>query len=174
MQRLAQLSRFDDGPLRARAYLNEHGIPLVIEKHLPRTYLDGAAMKAPNGTPIVALTLRYDRLDNFWFTLMHELAHVSLHLCSGDVGFFYDNLDVSLGNEYEQDADALANKALVPEDAWLKLNLDAPLFAEDVADLANSLHIHPAILAGRIRFRLNNYRILNTLVGHREVRKLFD
>ncbi len=173
MQALVQLSRYDDGPLRAQAYLSQYGIPLVIEKHLPRTYLDGAAMKALDGTPIVALTLRYDRLDNFWFTLMHELAHVSLHLCEGKVEFFYDDLDVPLDNKYEQEADSLANRVLIPEGA-LDFNPNAPIFTEDVEDLAESLGIHPAIVAGRIRFERKDYRILNNLVGHREVRKLFD
>ncbi|NJL20730.1 MAG: hypothetical protein HC895_07860 [Leptolyngbyaceae cyanobacterium SM1_3_5] len=46
--------------------------------HLPQTYLDGAALLLPDGTPVVALTLRYDRIDNFWFVLLHELGHILL------------------------------------------------------------------------------------------------
>jgi len=56
----------------------------------------------------------------------------------------------------------------------LDFNPNAPIFTEDVEDLAESLGIHPAIVAGRIRFERKDYRILNNLVGHREVRKLFD
>ena len=54
-----------------------------IARHLPGTYLDGAAMLSAFSQPVVALTLRYDRLDNFWFVLFHELAHVFLHLRRG-------------------------------------------------------------------------------------------
>jgi hypothetical protein len=37
-----------------------------------KTYLDGAACRTRNGAPVVALTLRYDRADYFWFALLHE------------------------------------------------------------------------------------------------------
>jgi hypothetical protein len=48
----------------------------VCLKHLPRTYLDGAALQLGDGTPVIGLTLRYDRLNNFWFCSLHELAHI--------------------------------------------------------------------------------------------------
>jgi HTH-type transcriptional regulator/antitoxin HigA len=81
LRELARLSSFDEGPKLARAYLARHGITLVIEKHFKRTFLDGAAL-LDGDRPIVALTLRHDRLDNFWFALLHELAHVARHLSS--------------------------------------------------------------------------------------------
>ena len=58
-------------------------IALEYVPHLPRTHLDGAALKSHEGRPVIGLTLRYDRIDNFWFTLLHELAHVGLHLGPG-------------------------------------------------------------------------------------------
>lgn len=79
MQRLVQLGYLDSGPLLAREFLGKKGIHLIVLRHLPRTHLDGAAMMLSSGKPVVALTLRYDRLDNFWFTLFHELGHVKLH-----------------------------------------------------------------------------------------------
>ena len=85
LHELAKLSTFDEGPKLAREYLARHGITLVIEKHFKRTFLDGAAM-LDNDRPIVALTLRHDRFDNFWFALLHELAHVAKHLLSFDGG----------------------------------------------------------------------------------------
>jgi HTH-type transcriptional regulator/antitoxin HigA len=92
LNNLAQLSYLDVGPKLAREFLNKSGIHLVIERHLPRTHLDGAATKLPDGSPLVALTLRHDRLDNFWFTLFHELAHVGLHLDQDGYEVFYDDL----------------------------------------------------------------------------------
>jgi HTH-type transcriptional regulator / antitoxin HigA len=76
LKKLANLSRFPDGRLRAIEFLREHGIILVIVPHLSHTRLDGAAMLLADGTPVIALTLRYDRLDSFWFTLFHECAHI--------------------------------------------------------------------------------------------------
>ncbi|MDY0019773.1 MAG: ImmA/IrrE family metallo-endopeptidase, partial [Anaerolineae bacterium] len=90
LRELVKLSKFESGPTLARELLQKHGIALVILPHLPHTYLDGACFKSPSGRPVIGLTLRYDRLDNFWFTLLHELAHVYLHLENGDRVFFDD------------------------------------------------------------------------------------
>ena len=56
-------------------YLLSLGIHFLIVPHLPHTYIDGATFMLA-GHPVIALTLRYNRIDNFWFTLMRELAHV--------------------------------------------------------------------------------------------------
>ena len=73
-------------PAPPRSSSDRHGIPLVIERHLPRTYLDGAALRLGDGRPVVALTLRYDRIDSFWFCLLHELAHVGPPLWATNAG----------------------------------------------------------------------------------------
>ena len=80
---LALLTHRLDGPSGAIDFLAEQGIALVVEPHFKNTYLDGAAMLADDGYPVIGLTLRFDRLDNFWFTLFHELGHVYLHLFEG-------------------------------------------------------------------------------------------
>lgn len=174
MQEVARLSWSENGPVLAREFLANHGIPLVIEPHLPRTYLDGAAILVEPNRPIIGLSLRHDRIDNFWFCLMHELAHIALHLGS-DVSRFFDDLDVeNQGDQREKEADELASEALIPRDMWEgspAKNYRAPEAAEH---LAKKLRIHPAIVAGRMRHHFNNYRILNQLVGHGLVRQLFS
>ena len=55
--------------------LEKHGIAVVIEPHLKGTHLDGAALKDSDGTPIIGLSLRYDRLDNFWFIIKYISIH---------------------------------------------------------------------------------------------------
>ena len=91
LREIAQLSRFEDGPRLAREVLAKHGIALVIVSHLPRTYLDGAALRLKDGQPVVGLTLRSDRIDNFWFCLLHELAHVGRHLDNNQGNAFVDD-----------------------------------------------------------------------------------
>ena len=76
LRHLGRLSWSEEGPRLAKEFLAKHGIPLVVVPHLPKTHLDGAALKLGDGTPVIGLTLRYDRIDNFWFCLLHELAHV--------------------------------------------------------------------------------------------------
>lgn len=170
---LVHLSYLDDGPLLAQEFLNRSGIHFVTEKHLPRTHLDGAAFWASTDRPVVALTLRYDRLDNFWFTLCHELAHVSLHLEKDSGNAFVDDLKAEGSNDMERKADAFAADVLVPADKWTKSNLSISWSAQSVRTFADGLRIHPAIVAGRIRREQANYRILSKLVGNGEVRRHF-
>lgn len=171
---LAKLSRFDSGPKLAQEYLADAGIALVIEPHFKKTYLDGAAM-LDDGKPIVALTLRHDRVDNFWFALLHELVHVSKHLTKKQM-FIADNLeDKTRSGTEEEEADAGAKEALIPAAEWKKAKVRTSLALADAIELANRLRIHPAIVAGRVRHETANWRLLSTLVGTSgEVRRNFE
>jgi len=170
---LVHLSCLSDGPLLAKEFLNRSGIHLITELHMPRTYLDGAAFWTISGNPVIALTLRYDRLDNFWFTLCHELAHVSLHLEKDRGGAFVDDLQASGASAPEQQADAFAADVLVPTTQWKRSGLLNNWAASAVVEFARKLRIHPAIVAGKVRRERNNHSILSQLIGSREVRRLF-
>jgi len=173
MTEVARLSWSESGPRLAQEFLRKHGIPLIIEPHLSNTHLDGAAIMYGLDRPIIGLTIRHDRLDNFWYCLMHELAHISLHYGHGFTHFF-DNLDVKESKDpREQDADRLAGRALIPEEEWNKSpakNLRSP---EAAQHLARRLRIHPAIVAGRMRHESGSYRVLNQMVGQGQVRNCF-
>jgi HTH-type transcriptional regulator / antitoxin HigA len=170
---LAKLSRFEQGPRLAQEFLADSGIVLVIEEHFKKTYLDGAAM-LDGDVPIVALTLRHDRLDNFWFALLHECVHVQKHLKKGTAHVFIaDNLDdKTRSSQEEREADDGAREALIPSAEWDNAAVKAMPTAENAIALANKLRIHPAIVAGQVRYETNNWRILNNLKG--EVRKVFE
>ncbi len=174
MREVAQLSWSARGPLLAQEFLERHGIVLVIEPHLSRTRLDGAAILSEVDLPVIGLTVRHDRLDNFWYCLMHELGHVALHLKSVGEGF-YDDLDTeNLEDPREKEADDMAREALVPAAAWSQSPARALRSPEAAQHLAEKLRIHPAIVAGRMRYEAKNYRILPQLIGSGEVRKLFS
>ena len=73
-----------------------------------------------DGAPIVALTLRYDRIDNFWFSLLHELAHVGRHF-NGAMEAFVDDFSLREApsrheDTRENEADEWAEEALIPAD----------------------------------------------------------
>jgi HTH-type transcriptional regulator / antitoxin HigA len=173
MREVARLSWSERGPLLAREFLKNHGIALVIEPHLPKTFLDGAAIIGVDQRPVIALTIRYDRVDNFWFSLMHELAHVALHLevCGES---FYDDLDVEEQDDrLEVEADEFAGEALIPEEKWDSSPAKHLRSPEAAEHLAKELSIHPAIVAGRMRHYFKAYRLLNKLIGHGQVRRLF-
>jgi HTH-type transcriptional regulator / antitoxin HigA len=177
LREVARLSYFENGPLLAREYLHKHGIGMIVLSHLPKTYLDGAALLLPDGGPVVGLTLRYDRLDHFWFCLLHELVHVARHL-GAEEQIIVDDLDLRkheahMGNGTEKEADDLALEAMIPRKFWDQIRYWNIPTTADVLALSEKLRIHPAIVAGRVRFERRNYKLLSKLVGHGKVRHLF-
>jgi HTH-type transcriptional regulator/antitoxin HigA len=169
------LSGLKNGPLRAKEFLQNKGIKLVVVPHFTQTYLDGAALVNKKGEPIIALSLRYDRLDNFWFTLAHELAHLALgHVHRIEGQCIIDDLDLRESqDEMENEADELAKKSLIPSQLWNSHPARNTGKVKDIVDLASKADIHKSIVAGRIRYERNNYRILWRHVGKNMVRKLF-
>lgn len=167
------LSRLDDGPARARHALAERGIVLVIEQHLQGTYLDGAALLTDRDVPVVGLTLRHDRLDNFWFTLLHEVGHVFRHLAEGLRFDFFDEGDAALTDDLEREADAFALDTLISAVEWDQCLSRFALTEQAVRIDAERLGVGVSVVAGRIRKERNDFTILNSLVGLNEVRAQF-
>jgi HTH-type transcriptional regulator/antitoxin HigA len=178
LRQLARLSWSDEGPRLAKEFLAKHGIPLVGVFRLPRTYLDGAALKLGDGTPVIGLTLRYDRIDNFWFCLLHELAHVGRHMDNdGDVAFVDDltlrDTEGARRDSKEAQADEWAEEALVPHAVWETSEARLNPTPMAVVNLSKALQLHPAIIADKIRHEQKNYRLLSHFVGTGEVRRQF-
>ena len=171
---VARLSKSQKGPLLACDVLKSYGIIVIVEPHLPKTYLDGAAFLSPSGTPVIGLTLRHDRIDNFWFVLMHELVHVWKHL-SDSMEAIVDDLDANnIGEEMEDEADLMAQEALIPSKEWDNSAARHLGTVDGAVELAYKLRIHPAIVAGRIRQEHRNYRKLSHMLGHGEMSVLFN
>lgn len=171
LKELAQLSWFEKGPILAVELLEKSGIAVVIEPHLKGTQLDGAALKDSDGTPIVALTLRHDRIDNFWFTLLHEVAHLWKHVDENIA--FLDDLDSSSDDRKEAEANRLAKEAFIPRSAWRRSAAYRSPSKETIEKFARELRIHPAVIAGRLRKESGNYSLFSDLVGLNQVRHLF-
>lgn len=178
MRNLIKMSKEKNGPVLAQEHLLKIGIILILEPHLPKTHLDGAAILTEKDNPVIGITLRHDRLDNFWFTLMHELSHISLHF-GQETDLFYDEklqdkdgVDI---NSKEIEADELAEEAILPKTKWeispAKVT-PSPMAAQSLAD---ELGVHVAIIAGIIRFKHQNYYYLNKVVNDEslKIQKLF-
>lgn len=172
---IVKLSFFEQGPKLVREMLNKLGIHMIILEHLPKTYLDGACFTTPSGRPVIAMTLRYDRLDNFWFTLLHELVHLYLHLDNGETAFFDDtNLGPSKTTDpIEIEANNFAGEILVPAKYMDEYDLIQKPTTSKILDLADKLSIAPGIVAGRVRWERKDYKIFPKLIGNKEVRRLF-
>jgi HTH-type transcriptional regulator/antitoxin HigA len=170
---LAQLSSLPNGLSRVGEVLARLGILFVVMEHLPGTFLDGAAMCRHDGVPVIALTLRHDRIDNFWFTLLHEFCHVGHHL-GEEVSVILDDLEVKSADGTEAEADAFARDALIPPQMWKEALADPTSFSsDDLLAVAREAGVHPAIVAGRWQRDNNDYRRFAKLLGHGEVRARF-
>jgi len=173
LSQIASLSWHPNGIKLACELVEGIGIPVVVEPRLVGTHLDGAALLDQDGSPVIGLTLRFDRIDSFWFTLLHELAHVMKHLSDpGDA--ILDRLEDHEATEtLELEANRIARDALIPRASWRRSEVSASPSRERVLRLAEDMKIHPAIVAGRVRRETGNYRILGDLLGTHEVRRHF-
>jgi HTH-type transcriptional regulator/antitoxin HigA len=163
-------------------FLAELGVRFIILEHLPKTRIDGASLWLDDEKPVVALTFRYDRVDCFWFTLMHELAHVLAGDAKKDEMLVDDSL---VGKDAEPAenrlnaelrADRAANEWLIPAKALQRfLARTKPFISrKEVLSFAAELGIHPAIVVGRLQhdgevpwthYRNMLERIRHTVVG---------
>jgi HTH-type transcriptional regulator/antitoxin HigA len=177
MRTVVRLSIFPDGPVQAQKLLLENGVKLVISEQLPKTKVDGVAL-LEDGEPIIGLSLRFDRVDNFWFTLLHELAHLSMFDYSERYAILFDNLEdrnASNLDPTEVSADKLAQEAIVPESKWAisPAKIIPSLMAAE--SLAKEMGVHSAVVAGYMRFKHKNYFYLNKVVNDKDakIRPLF-
>jgi len=137
--------------------LNSVGVNFVFLSHLSKTYLDGAAFLSKDN-PVVALTGRYDRVDNFWFTLAHELSHVTLHLTNGGSDtIFIDDTTKSKGSKNnsskEEEANTKAEEILLQNEIFDYFFKHTNYITDDkVSEFAEENEIHPSIVVGMLAF----------------------
>lgn len=179
MKEVIQFSSKDDGPLLAQEFLRNHGIILVVSTHLPKTRVDGVAILENKEHPVIGLSLRFDRIDNFWFTLLHELAHIALHLNDESESIIFDELEDAQGVEVsdkEAQADELAQESIIPASKWEISPAKITPSVMAAEDLADELGISPAVVAGYVRHKNQNYFYLKKLINNdkAKVRHLFE
>ncbi len=148
--------------------LAECGIRFVLVESLPSAKIDGVCFWLNESAPVIGMTMRFDRIDNFWFVLRHELEHV----LSGD-GRTEIHIDAELEGragtedvvkEEERLANAAASEFCVPKktlDSFIARK--APTFADrDILGVAATLRIHPGLVAGQLRHRTGLYNRFTT------------
>jgi HTH-type transcriptional regulator/antitoxin HigA len=166
---LVRLSHLDDGPVRARDMLLDHGIVLVVEPHITGMKVDGAAFLVGD-VPVIGMTLVRDALDNFWFTLLHEMGHVVLHYRTGLAAGFFDDVTSTEVDEMESEANTFARNLLIPEELWSRSPARIAKTPGPIERLAQQLGIHAAIVFGRIRMERGDYSLFVNKIGRGLVR----
>jgi HTH-type transcriptional regulator/antitoxin HigA len=162
--KLRALTGTADGVAKVPRIMAECGIRFVLVESLPSAKIDGVCFWLNDRSPIIGMSLRFDRIDNFWFVLRHELEHVrQLH------GRDAIMLDVELEGERagtgdtvtaeERVANAAAQDFCVPTqmlDAFIARK--APFFSErDLIGFARVVKVHPGIVAGQLQHRTGRF-----------------
>jgi HTH-type transcriptional regulator/antitoxin HigA len=140
--------------------LAECGIRFLIVEPLPQTRIDGVCVWR-DGQPVIALSMRYDRLDYFWFTLLHELGHVSRQdglsfTLSPDVDLVGEKAALTQGKtEIEQRADAFASENTIKQgDMDNFIARVKPMFSKKkILGFALRQEVHPAIVIGQLQHK---------------------
>jgi len=174
LRKLAKLSSKIGGIRRALDNLSNLGIAVVVMPSLPGTFLDGAAMVTSKNAPVVGLTLRYDRADNFWFTLLHELSHICLHydiLVDGHTAFV-DDMEIDSDDVLEQEADTLAQESLIPSSILEQVVWSHASGLDDITTVSARALVPVTVVAGRWQRDHQNYKKFSRLIDRSSVRSL--
>jgi HTH-type transcriptional regulator/antitoxin HigA len=140
------------------SWLADVGVVLVTLLPLKSSKLDGAVMQSERGGPVIGLTSRFDRMDSYVFTLLHELAHVCLgHLDDGGIRMDED-IVTSTGLEgTEQAANQQAADWILPADLRLPEGRPSPV---EILQIAQRFRVHPSFVIGRIQRERQDWGLL--------------
>ena len=135
----------------------ECGVALVYMPEIKGGHVSGAARWLTPTKPMIVLSLRYKKDDRFWFSLLHEIAHILKH---GKKQVFIDDGQASEIVE-EREADLFARHTLIPPE--YDLELQRINSRDEILDLAKRIGVAPGIVVGRLQWDRDNYKILNGL-----------
>lgn len=157
---LPELKRLLSSPEETRqvpGLLQAAGVKFVAVEGLPGSKIDGVCTWL-GSTPVIGMSLRMDRIDNFWFVLRHEIEHVlrkdgkEVEYIDEELGKVEEGADMP---EQEKIANAAAAEFVVPQ---AKLNnfiaRKSPMYsAVSISQFANSIGVHPGLVVGQLHFK---------------------
>jgi HTH-type transcriptional regulator/antitoxin HigA len=148
--------------------LAEYGIKLIVQPNPEKCAVDGIAFWS-NGNPAIGISVRHKRIDNFAFTIMHELGHVFKHLINNNTAEFIDldkehNSSDFKNSKEEKDANEFARNSLIDSNEWKAFKLANPSFNKNaIVEFAYNNKLHPAIVQGRYCFETDFYGIKSSI-----------
>lgn len=155
---LRRVAAYAKETYRVSQILGSYGIRFMVIEPLPRAQIDGAAFWLDESSPVIAVSIRFDNIGSFWFTLMHELKHIQYKdalSIDGDIeeGFRHPE---SLGEDsIEQRANEGAAASLIdPEELDSFIRRVSPLYSrQKIIQFAHRIKIHPGIIVGQLQHR---------------------
>ena len=162
VEKLRDLLRSPDEARHVPKLLADAGVRFVVVEQLPGLKVDGVCFWLSAAKPVIGMSLRHDRIDNFWFVLRHEIEHV-LNGEGVDSAVIDNDLDQLPAEQSEQErrANAAASAFCVPpnelEDFVAR---KGPLFTdENIRQFAHRLNLHSGLVAGQLRRRLEKWNL---------------
>ena len=152
--------------------LTEFGIILVYVYALPGMSADGAVFHLSTGHPVIAMSLRFPRLDYFWFTLLHELAHLVLHADQLKEPVFFDVEASEERDRIEKAANRLAKDSMVDRESWRSCAPKYDTSDRAVHTYATEQGVHPSLIAGLLRKESGNYKRYSSIINEHDVREI--
>lgn len=146
---------------KVKTKLNQYGVKFILLEKIEKAPIDGYTFWSGDN-PAIAMTVRHKRIDNFAFTLMHEIGHIDLHL-KNDKNIQFFDLTTKSTTAVEVEADDYAQRNLITPLEWQSI-INLPEINDYSLNLkANEFKINPAIILGRISHDANYYRISTTI-----------
>jgi HTH-type transcriptional regulator/antitoxin HigA len=143
--------------------LREAGIRYVVVETLPKTNIDGVCFWIGDVSPVIGMTTRHDRIDNFWFVLRHEIEHVLNKDGRGELLPRYVDIDIENSDDElplcEVKANSAASECCVPQEQLENFYLRKfPYISErDVLAFARRIQRHPGIVVGQLQRKMQRF-----------------
>jgi HTH-type transcriptional regulator/antitoxin HigA len=161
LKKLKELRENAEDVREVAKVLADGGVRLILIEGLPKGRIDGATFWLNEFSPVIVMSMRYDRLDHFWFVLMHELGHVANRDALGglpilDVDLVGENpIPFDEKSDIEKRADLFAEGALVETREMDRfIGRYRPLYSKQkIKNFAARIHVHPAIVLGQLQHR---------------------
>ena len=169
LPKLRKLLSDPEGISEVPRILAEAGVRFILVEPLPQGKIDGACLWLNDKSPVIGMSLRYDRIDNFWFVLRHEIEHVLRGDGRDDEIGVVDELDGNRGAFEGSDLpepELLANRAAaefsIPQGELVEfIARRNPYISErDVLSFASRVKVHPGLVVGQIHSRTGRYDFL--------------
>lgn len=131
--------------------LSSVGIIFISKPRPDQVPVDGMSFYTKNN-PTIVLSLRHSRIDNFAFTLFHEILHVTEHLSKNRGKKYIDYSESKIVDEDELQADEFSRNCLIPSEKWQAFIRTYKYNDSAIQSFASSIGINPAIVRGRLCF----------------------
>lgn len=154
---LRKLAAYPQSAAKLPEVFASFGIRFVVVEPLSGSKVDGVALWLDENSPVIGISLRYDRVDAFWFTVGHEMSHIKHR----DAASFDSDSDDGQGIEFtvkpveERRADAESAETLIdPEELQSFIRRVGPMYSkQQIIQFAHRIKTHPGIIVGQLQHR---------------------